>query len=275
MAGLIIAAGVAAAGAIAGGVIASQGAQSAAKTQANAALTASQDAGSIQQNEFDVQQANLAPYLAAGKIALPALEAGTQPGGQFNRNFTLQDFQQDPGYAFDLQQGNQAVQRSAAALGDFNSGGTLKAIENYTQGAASTEFNNAYNRFNTSNEANFGNLAALAGIGTNSNNTFANVGTNAANNIANTTASGIATAGNAMAAGTVGSANAVTGGINAAAGTISQYGMVNRIFPGAGNNSSFTNDPGVSSSNLSNFSNPAVTGMNAPSGFATGAGIWQ
>jgi hypothetical protein len=52
------------------------------------------------------------------------------PGGEFNRNFTLADFQKDPGYQFRMDQGQQALERSAAAGGGLLSGGTGKACSN-------------------------------------------------------------------------------------------------------------------------------------------------
>ena len=81
--------------------------------QANAANNAT----SVQEQEFQQQQANQAPYLQAGYGALSQLSgmAGQTP------NFTAQDFlnNQDPAYGFDLSQGQQAIERSAAASGAF------------------------------------------------------------------------------------------------------------------------------------------------------------
>jgi hypothetical protein len=51
-----------------------------------------------------------------------------------------------PGYQFRLDQGNQAVQRSAAARGILGSGATMKAIDRYSQGLASSEYNNFSDR---------------------------------------------------------------------------------------------------------------------------------
>lgn len=41
-----------------------------------------------------------------------------------------------PGYQFSLKQGNSAIERSQAAKGMFNSGNTLKAMDDYSQGLA-------------------------------------------------------------------------------------------------------------------------------------------
>ncbi len=52
----------------------------------------------------------------------------------------------DPGYQFRLQQGQDALERSGAARGVTNTGGTMKNILDYGQQAASQEYGNVYNR---------------------------------------------------------------------------------------------------------------------------------
>tara|TARA_Y100000310_G_scaffold327615_1_gene394248 strand:- start:226 stop:1305 length:1080 start_codon:yes stop_codon:yes gene_type:complete len=52
----------------------------------------------------------------------------------------------DPSYQFRLQQGQEALERSGAARGVTNTGGTLKNILDYGQQAASQEYGNVYNR---------------------------------------------------------------------------------------------------------------------------------
>lgn len=54
--------------------------------------------------------------------------------------------QQTAGYQFDLDQGNQAINRSAAAKGQLNSGGVLAELAKYGQGMASQEYGNQTNR---------------------------------------------------------------------------------------------------------------------------------
>jgi hypothetical protein len=55
------------------------------------------------------------------------------------------NIQQDPSYQFRLQQGLQALQRSQAASG-ISGGAAAKAINDYAQNTASTEYGNAYQR---------------------------------------------------------------------------------------------------------------------------------
>jgi len=54
--------------------------------------------------------------------------------------------QQTAGYQFDVDQGNQAINRSAAAKGMSNSGGVLAELQKYGQGMASKEYGSQINR---------------------------------------------------------------------------------------------------------------------------------
>jgi hypothetical protein len=51
-------------------------------------------------------------------------------------------FTESPGYQFQLDQGTQAIERSAAARGGLQSGNTLAAATEYATGLADTTFNN-------------------------------------------------------------------------------------------------------------------------------------
>jgi hypothetical protein len=97
----------------------------------------------------------------------------------------MAQLQMDPSYAFRERQGMKALQNSAAARGGLLSGNTLKGIQDYSQGLASTEYGNAYNRF----MANRANQVAMlqGGVGTGMNaaqgagNAYLNTGSNLAN----------------------------------------------------------------------------------------------
>ena len=79
---------------------------------------------------------------------VPQYKNFTTPVPQY-KNFTAQDmYQYDPGYQFRINQGLQAVNNSAAAKGSLLSGGTLKDLNNYAQSQASSEFQNAFDRYN-------------------------------------------------------------------------------------------------------------------------------
>lgn len=63
-----------------------------------------------------------------------------------NAKFQERDIKMDPGYQFRLEQGQKALERSAAARGGLFSGRAAKDLQSYGQGMASQEYGNAYNR---------------------------------------------------------------------------------------------------------------------------------
>ena len=221
---------IAAAGAIGGATISANAAQNAANTEAGAANSANQ----LQYSEFQQQQANEAPWLSAGTSALGQMRsmASTTP------TFTQADFlaNEDPAYGFDLSQGQQAIERSAAAQGGLQSGGTLKSLTNYAQGMASNEYSNAYNRFMTNQNTQFSRLGTLAGYGQTATAGVNQAGTNMANNVGNTTTSlGSAQGAAQIAQGNVwGNALSSTG--NNMGGNLMQAGMLNSILQNGGGN---------------------------------------
>lgn len=127
--------------------------------------------------------------------------------GSLTREF---EFEKDPGYDWRMQQGQEAVEASAAARGGALGGRALKELTRYGQGFASNEYQNAYNRFNTDQTNRFNRLATLAGVGQTSSNVLANANANTGNQLG----SNALQAGNAQAAGIVGSTNALASGAN-------------------------------------------------------------
>jgi hypothetical protein len=115
-----------------------------------------------------------------------AYESGLVRGdgqGDLTRDFSMADFQKDPGYQFRMQEGQKAIERSAAARGGLNSGATLKALSRYGQDFASNEYTNAYNRFNSDRDRRFNRLSSLAGIGQTASGQLMQAGQNYGNNV--------------------------------------------------------------------------------------------
>lgn len=134
------------------------------KDSAKRAIRAQQGATN-QANEtmwdmFNQNREDTAAWRDAGKEAL-----GGMQNADFQRDFTMADFTADPGYQFRLQEGQKALERSAAARGGLNSGATMKALMGYGQNFASQEYGNAYNRFNADRDRRFNRLASTAGLG--------------------------------------------------------------------------------------------------------------
>lgn len=190
---------------------------------------------------------------ATGSLMQPFSEKFTAPTDVTEQN--------DPGYKFRLSQGLEALQNSAAARGNLLSGGTAKAINDYAQNSASSEYGNVYNRslgeyqqrfnqFQIGQSDKYNRLAALSGIGQTTAGQLSSAGQAASGNISNIllTSGGqigqsLNNAGAARASGYAGVSNALTGGIN----NLSQLAMLNKLYGGNGfgSQSSILNSDGT------------------------------
>lgn len=216
MSGIAVAVGGGAA--LLGGYLQGQAAQGAADTQAGAARYAAD----VQQNIYNQQRSDQAPWRAAGATALQQMQDPS-----FQQTFNMSNFTADPGYQFRMDEGQKALERSAAAKGGLQSGGTLKALTRYSQGVASDEYNNAYNRFNNDQTNRFNRLASLSGNGQTANSQLGAAGQNYANQVGQA-ATGAA---NAQAAGQIGQANAMSNALSQGTNTWMGYQMMNRLMP--------------------------------------------
>ena len=191
-------------------------ASSAASTQAAAADRAAQ----LQQDQFNRQVELQAPWRQAGERALNKLEGASEytPFGQAQ-------FQQDPGYAFRLSEGQKALERQAAARGGLISGGALKAAQRYGQDMGSQEYTNAFNRYQTERQARLGPLQSLAGVGQTSVNQLGAAG----QQYASGAGEAIGQAGQARASGYMGQANALSQGLGQYMGYSQNQSMMNML----------------------------------------------
>lgn len=125
--------------------------------------------------------------------------------------FNAQDFAEgmDPGYAFRLKMGQDQAMRQANLGGGALSGNALAGLQDYTQGQASQEYGNTFNRFQTQRGNIYNTLASIAGLGQTSLGQTSAASGQAGANIGQA----ISNAGSAQAAGTVGAANAYGGAI--------------------------------------------------------------
>lgn len=129
--------------------------------------------------------------------------------GSLMRDFSMADFEADPGYEFRRTEGMRGVENSAAARGGLLSGAALKAIQRYGQDVASQEYGNAFQRFNANQTNRYNRLAGVVNTGQGATNQIQN----AASQFGQQQGANIIGAGNAQAAGTVGSANAINSAI--------------------------------------------------------------
>ena len=190
---------------------------SASKSAASTQAAAADRAAELQNQQFQQTREDLAPYRAAGQTALNALT----PLATNYQKFGMDQFQQDPGYAFRLSEGQKALDRQAAARGGLISGGALKAAQRYGQDMGSQEYMNAFNRYQTERNAQLNPLQSLAGVGQTTSQQLGQFGAANAANVGNYLTGGAA----ANAAGQVGAANAFTGGL----GTYINYNQGNNL----------------------------------------------
>lgn len=186
-AALLGSAGIGALGSIMGG-----------NSQEDAANAASaQQMAMFQQTRKD----NL-PWMQAGQGGLNALMQlyGMESDGLGNYTrasdpgAAMRMLQQDPSYQFRFNQGQGAIENSAAARGGLMSGNTLRALSDYGQNMASTEYSNVANR-----------LAGLSGVGQAGAQFIGNAGMNTASQVGNN----MMTSGQARASGYAGVANSL------------------------------------------------------------------
>lgn len=131
-------------------------------------------------------------------VAQPPAPQGTGMAGFFA----------SPDYQFNLEQGQQAIDRSAAARGGLLSGRAVKEGTRFASGLASGEFGNYFNR-----------LANLAGIGQTATTAGAQLGANMAGNVGNL----LSNSGAARASGYANSANAWGAALGGAGGLAYDY----------------------------------------------------
>lgn len=132
------------------------GANQADKSQEDAAGAGN----SVQNQMYNITRTDEKPYQDMGNSAVSQMQ-----DPRFQKNFSMADFQADPGYQFSMQQGEQALQRSAAANGGLMGGATLKALTQYGQGMGAQEYQQVYDRFNQQQQQQFGRLSTMAGMG--------------------------------------------------------------------------------------------------------------
>jgi hypothetical protein len=169
-------AGWIAAATVGSALLSSNAASKAAKTSA----AASDRAGDVQREMFERNVELNAPFREAGVNALNKLVPLTE-----YQNFGMDQFQQDPGYAFRMSEGMKGLERSAAARGGLLSGGTLKGIQRFGQDMASQEYQNAFNRYGIERERRLNPLQSLAGVGQTTSQQLGAAGTQFANTMGN------------------------------------------------------------------------------------------
>lgn len=205
---------------IGAGVIGAAGSAMASSKQASGQEKAAQ----TQADMFNTINGQEQPFRKAGVDATDSLSqlmglSGTPGGkvgstgldqGSLNRSFTPADFtaNKDPGYDFQMQQGQNAIRSADSPGAGALSGSALKDLMGFNQGMASTGYQNAFNRFQTQQNNIFGRLSGIAGLGQNAASNTGTAGTQLGIGMGQAQAG----AGASRAGGIVGATNALSGG---------------------------------------------------------------
>ena len=156
-------------------------------------LAGIEEAKGFQTRGYEEGKGYYNPFLETGmganKLLAARLGLGgdtSAPGyGEFMRNFSMADYQQDPGYQFRLQEGLKQLQGSAAARGGLLSGATVRGGQKYAQNLASQEYGNAYQRYMDQMQNRYNMLAAQQGVGFRAGGALADLGSQYAANMSN------------------------------------------------------------------------------------------
>lgn len=193
--------------AVGSAVISAHGASSAANAQKDAANTAA----ATQLQMYNQTRSDLLPYMTTGTSALGQLANlwGIGPGGNGTPNAAAATsaLTQFPGYQFGLQQGGQALDRSAASRGLLLSGAQLQDSQKFGTNYAMQQAWQPY----------VSQLSSMASLGEDAGAKVGNAGVTSGQGIASSQLA----AGQAAAAGQVGVTNSVNQGISS---LLSSYG---------------------------------------------------
>jgi hypothetical protein len=243
-------AGWMAAAVVGSSLIGSRSASKAADVQAASA----DRAADVQREMFERNVELNAPFREAGLTALNKLV----PLATEYQNFGMDQFQQDPGYAFRMSEGMKGLERSAAARGGLLSGGNLKNIQRFGQDLASQEYQNAFNRYQTERQARLNPLQSLAGVGQTTSQQLGSAGQTMAGNVGEA----IGAAGQARASGYMGQANALSGALGQYMNFNQQQQQNALLRQAIGNRGGFGGGTGFMQNSPYNFSGMSEFGGN-------------
>lgn len=161
--------------AVVGGTASYLGAKEVSEATESAAAStaaATESTNIMLQEQYEQTRADQEPWRVAGEKALQTIQ--TMPDFQFS----AEDFEQmkDPSYEFRMQEGVNALDRSAAARGRVLSGAQDRAVTRYGSDLASQEYGNAFNRALGTYQQNLGTQQSLAGVGQTATNLTAQAG---------------------------------------------------------------------------------------------------
>jgi hypothetical protein len=189
-------------------------------------------AANTQQNMFNTIVGQEQPFVNAGGSAATTLSqltggapatgaggaaAGTNlPGGYLTQTFdpTQAQLENYPGYQFQLQQGDLAVNSANSSGGSAASGPALKSLMSFNQGLAASNYSNYFNQFQTQQNNIFNRLNGIA-----------TMGQNAAGNLGTASTQ----LGQGIASAQAGAAGSIAGGIAGASNNVGQSILLSNL----------------------------------------------
>ena len=221
--------GVTAGASVLSGAMGSRAAKKASQAQERSAA----EATALQREMFNRQVELQEPFRQAGLAGQNRLlellgiggDATARGYGSAMQPFGMEQFQQDPGYAFRMSEGMKALERTAAARGGLLSGATMRGAQRYGQEMASQEYQNAFNRYWAQRNAMLNPLQGLAGTGQT---TSAELG-RAGQQFGQMAGENLMGGANARASGYMGAANAWANALGQGINAYNQQQMINRM----------------------------------------------
>lgn len=184
----------------------------------NKAIAAQQNGANTANNAqlamYNQNRADNMPMMDARNKAISQLGDLTTNGFQYDKYA-------DPGLDFQMNMGQDAINRQTANRGGMLAGSTLGSLQNYAQGLGNSAYTGAFNRY----QAGIGNLMSIAGLGQNAGVQVGQSGMNAANNIGANTMN----AANGQAAGYLANGNMMTGTLNNMGTQWMNYNLMNQM----------------------------------------------
>lgn len=215
----------------------------AARSAGNKQADAARYAADLQNQQFNTINQQQAPVRQLGYNAINNINAlgsgayntvdqsGANVGngvgsGYLTNQFGAKDLnaQMAPNYDFVLKQGQNALQASNNVGGGLIGGNALAGLQNYTQGIAGNQYQNAFNNYQTQRSNIYNILASQAGLGQSGQNQVNQAGMNSA------TAQGQLAVGGASALGQaqIGQASAYGGALNSLGNNAMLYSLLNQ-----------------------------------------------
>jgi hypothetical protein len=166
------------------------------------------NSGLYHYKKYGQQEGRAMPMTVDPNAAAAAAPRGAD-FGKYARDFSMQDFQTDPGAKRREEEAKKTLISSYAARGGLLSGGAGKALIRFSQDYASDDYQNAFNRYQVNRSNQLAPLQAMAGMGQTTAQQLGNAGANYATNAGNA----YGAAGQAAASGIMGGANAISQGV--------------------------------------------------------------